>query len=307
MHITSSPFPLRKTLLALTIGAITQSAVAADNTADSNKNEEVMLVQATEGSDFKAGGDLVVPAFLDGQIAHGGRIGMLGEQKAMDVPFNVIGYTSKLIQDQQAQTIADVIGNDAGVQAVQGYGNFAETYRIRGFKLDGDDMTMGGLAGVVPRQVMDTQMLERVEVFKGANGLLNGVASSGVGGMINLEPKRADDVPTTRVGVDYTADSQVGGSLDLGRRFGEDNQFGARVNLVHREGEARLIMTGAARRWGHWGWIIAATVCAPLLISAIRKRRSMAERWGSISAASILFLRCRITAKTTARSGAIAI
>ena len=150
MHITSSPFPLRKTLLALTIGAITQSAVAADNTADSNKNEEVMLVQATEGSDFKAGGDLVVPAFLDGQIAHGGRIGMLGEQKAMDVPFNVIGYTSKLIQDQQAQTIADVIGNDAGVQAVQGYGNFAETYRIRGFKLDGDDMTMGGLAGVVP-------------------------------------------------------------------------------------------------------------------------------------------------------------
>ncbi|BBQ79858.1 TonB-dependent receptor [Raoultella ornithinolytica] len=240
MHITSSPFPLRKTLLALTIGAITQSAVAADNTADSNKNEEVMLVQATEGSDFKAGGDLVVPAFLDGQIAHGGRIGMLGEQKAMDVPFSVIGYTSKLIQDQQAQTIAEVIGNDAGVQAVQGYGNFAETYRIRGFKLDGDDMTMGGLAGVVPRQVMDTQMLERVEVFKGANGLLNGVASSGVGGMINLEPKRADDVPTTRVGVDYTADSQVGGSLDLGRRFGEDNQFGARVNLVHREGEGAV-------------------------------------------------------------------
>ncbi|SQC09119.1 putative TonB-dependent receptor [Klebsiella pneumoniae] len=28
---------------------------------------------------------------------------MLGEQKAMDVPFNVIGYTSKLIQDQQSE------------------------------------------------------------------------------------------------------------------------------------------------------------------------------------------------------------
>ncbi len=90
----------------------------------------------------------------------------------MDVPFNVIGYTSKLIQDQQAKTIADVVSNDAGVQAVQGYGNFAETYRIRGFKLDGDDMTMGGLAGVVPRQVMDTQMLERVEIFKGLTACL---------------------------------------------------------------------------------------------------------------------------------------
>ncbi|WP_163281999.1 hypothetical protein, partial [Enterobacter cloacae] len=37
-----------------------------------------------------------------------------------------------------------------------------------------------------------------------------------------------------------TSDSQVGGSLDLGRRFGDDNQFGARVNLVHREGEAAV-------------------------------------------------------------------
>lgn len=158
----------------------------------------------------------------------------------MDVPFNVIGYTSKLIQDQQAKTIADVVSNDAGVQAVQGYGNFAETYRIRGFKLDGDDMTMGGPAGVVPRQVMDTQMLERVEIFKGANSLLNGAASSGVGGMINLEPKRAEDLPTARVGVDYTSDSQVGGTLDTGRRFGDNNQFGARVSTVHREGEGAI-------------------------------------------------------------------
>lgn len=241
MHVThTSSFPLRKTLLALTIGAIAQGAAAAEDASAGKKNEEVMVVQASEGGDFKAGGDLVVPAFLDGQIAHGGRLGMLGEQKAMDVPFNVIGYTAKLIQDQQARTIADVVSNDAGIQTVQGYGNFAETYRIRGFKLDGDDMTMGGLAGVVPRQVMDTQMLERVEIFKGANGLLNGAASSGVGGMINLEPKRAEDIPTARVGVDYTSDSQVGGSLDLGRRFGDDNQFGARVNLVHREGEAAV-------------------------------------------------------------------
>jgi iron complex outermembrane receptor protein len=231
----------RKTLLALAISAVSHSAFAADSTANTSKKaEETMVVQATEGSDFKAGGDDLVPAFLDGQVAHGGRMGMLGEQSAMDVPFNVIGYTSKLVKDQQAKTIADVVSNDASVQAVQGYGNFAETYKIRGFQLDGDDMTLGGLSGVVPRQVMDTQMLERVEVFKGANGLLNGAASSGVGGMINLEPKRAEDTPTASVGVDYTSDSQVGGTLDLGRRFGDDNQFGVRVNLVDREGETAI-------------------------------------------------------------------
>ncbi|MBB1200272.1 TonB-dependent siderophore receptor [Enterobacteriaceae bacterium 89] len=238
MHNTNT-IAFRKTLLALAIGAVSCSAFAADANGKSKK-EETMVVQAEEGSDFKPGGNDLVPAFLDGQIAHGGRLGMLGEQNAMDVPFNVIGYTSKLVKDQQAKTIADVVSNDASVQAVQGYGNFAETYKIRGFELDGDDMTMGGLAGVVPRQVMDTQMLERVEIFKGANGLLNGAGSTGVGGMINLEPKRAEETPNASVGVDYTSDSQVGGTLDLGRRFGDSNQFGARVNLVHREGEAAV-------------------------------------------------------------------
>ena len=233
---------MKLSALALAIGAVIPAAYAAtaDDTTTKKNQTETMVVQGVTSGDFTPGGEQLVPAYLDGQIAHGGRIGMLGEQKAMDVPFNVIGYTSKLVQDQQAKTIADVVKNDAGVQAVQGYGNFAETYRIRGFKLDGDDMTMGGLSGVVPRQVMDTQMLERIEVFKGANALVNGAASSGVGGMINLEPKRAEDIPTTRIGVDYTGDSQVGGSLDLGRRFGDDNQFGARVNLLHREGEGRV-------------------------------------------------------------------
>ena len=39
------------------------------------------------------------------------------------------------------------------------------------------------------------------------------------------------------MGVDYTSDSQIGTTLDAGRRFGDNDQFGARVNLVHREGE----------------------------------------------------------------------
>lgn len=231
--------PLRKTLLALAIGAATHYATAATTDANSKpSSDDTIVVQATPASDFKAGGDALVPAYLDGQVAHGGRLGMMGEQKAMDVPFNVIGYTAKLVQDQQAKTVADVVSNDAGVQTVQGYGNFAETYRIRGFNLNGDDMLLSGLPGVLPRQVVDTQMIERVEVFKGANALLNGAASSGVGGMINLEPKHAEETPVTRVGVDYGTRSQVGGTLDVGRRFGDSNQFGARVNLVHREGEA---------------------------------------------------------------------
>ncbi|WP_313773829.1 TonB-dependent siderophore receptor [Enterobacter huaxiensis] len=226
---------MHKTLLALAVGAVTHSACAA-----APQKEDTLVVQSTPASDFKPGGDQLVPAFLDGQVANGGRMGMLGQQNAMDVPFNLISYTSKLVEDQQAKTIADVVANDAGVQYVQGYGNSAESFRIRGLKFDGDDMTFGGLSGVLPRQVVDAQMVDRIEIFKGANALMNGAASSGVGGMINLEPKHAGETPQAKVGVDYTSDSQIGTTLDAGRRFGDSDQFGARVNLVHREGETAI-------------------------------------------------------------------
>ncbi|MCX0499778.1 TonB-dependent receptor [Erwinia billingiae] len=244
MASSSTQNRFRLSLLAAVISAATAPALAATTDSTSGKksatSEETMTVVAKPDDNFKAGGDQLVPAYLDGQIANGGRVGMLGEQDAKNVPFNVIGYTNKMIQDQQATTLKDVVANDASVQNVQGYGNFAETYRIRGFDLDGDDMTFGGLAGVMPRQVVSTQMIDRVEVFKGSNALINGSASSGVGGMINLEPKHAEDTPLTRIGVDYTSSSQIGTTLDAGRRFGDDNQWGVRVNVLHREGETAI-------------------------------------------------------------------
>lgn len=269
---------IHKTLLALAIGAVTHSVQAADD-----KKEDTLVVQAAPASDFKPGGDQLVPAFLDGQVANGGRMGMLGQQNAMDVPFNIISYTSKLVEDQQAKTIADVVANDAGVQYVQGYGNSAETYRIRGLKFDGDDMTFGGLSGVLPRQVVDAQMVDRIEIFKGANALMNGAASSGVGGMINLEPKHAGDTPQAKVGVDYTSDSQFGTTLDAGRRFGDSDQFGARVNLVHREGKQAYRTTVAAPRCSPPVSITTATTSAPRWIWAIRRKPSTAARPASTS------------------------
>ena len=244
-HLLSTPHRFKITLLAALIGSATTPALATaagENgaTTPGGTREKTMTVVAAPDNNFTPGGDRLVPAYLDGQIANGGRMGLLGEQDAHTVPFNVIGYTSKMIQDQQATTLKDVVANDASVQNVQGYGNFAETYRIRGFDLDGDDMTFGGLPGVMPRQVVSTQMIERVEVFKGSNALVNGSASSGVGGMINLEPKHAEDTPLTRLGVDYTSASQVGTSLDVGRRFGDNNQWGVRVNVLHREGETAV-------------------------------------------------------------------
>jgi iron complex outermembrane receptor protein len=180
--------------------------------------------------------------YAGGQVARSARLGVLGNRSISDVPFSVVSYTSKTIADQQARTVGDVLLNDASVRQSSGFGNFSQVFTIRGLPLSTDDIAFNGLYGVLPRQIITTEALERVELFKGPNAFVNGVspAGTGIGGSVNLVPKRAEDTPTRSVTLDYASDSQTGGHIDLGQRFGEDNRFGARVNLVRHGGETAV-------------------------------------------------------------------
>jgi len=226
-------------LVSMPLLAATSPATGAGST--SAKSGDTLTVTAVP-QQFTSGGDQLLPAYLDGGFANGGRLGFLGEQNAQNVPFSVVSYTSKLMQDQQSRTLGDVLSNDASVQTANGYGNYAETFVIRGFPLDGDDVSYGGVYGILPRQIVPLELAERVELLKGSSAFMNGVppGGTGVGGSVNVEPKHATDAPINRVSVDYGSSSQTGGSLDLGRRFGDNNQFGVRVNMVHREGDTAI-------------------------------------------------------------------
>lgn len=182
------------------------------------------------------------PAYAGGLVARGGQAGILGNMDYMDMPFTQTSYTAKLIDNQQARTLGDVLKNDASVQTGNGFGNQAETFVIRGLAMNNDDLSFNGLYGILPRQVLPVEMVERVEVFKGASAFLNGAApgGSGLGGLINIQPKRAQDEPLTRLNLDYTSRGQVGGGVDIGRRWGEDGRYGIRVNAAHRDGETEV-------------------------------------------------------------------
>jgi iron complex outermembrane receptor protein len=52
------------------------------------------------------------PEYAGGQVARGGQLGILGNKDMMDTPFNQTNYTSKLIEDQQARRLGDVLAND---------------------------------------------------------------------------------------------------------------------------------------------------------------------------------------------------
>lgn len=179
--------------------------------------------------------------FAGGQVARGSRIGILGNQDVMDTPFSNVSYTSELIQDQQAKSIGDVLMNDASVRQARGFGNFQQAYFIRGFPVFSDDVAYNGLYGLVPRQYMATELVERVELFRGANTFLSGVgggsvAGGGLGGLINVVPKRAPNEALNRI----TAGFQTGGegyvAADIARRFGPDQATGLRLNAARRDG-----------------------------------------------------------------------
>ena len=234
-----TPFaPLRLTpIAAALIGAMSAPAALAESPVNTPLTLDPTAVSA------EAPQHTALPAvYSGGQVARGAELGVLGNQDIMDVPFTMSSYTSQLIEDQQAESLGDVLLNDASVRQSFGYGNASQIFVIRGLPLTTDDVSYNGLFGVLPRQMISSDSLERVEVFKGPNAFINGVTptGSGVGGGINLQPKRAEDTPTRRFTTDISNNGRIGEHLDLGQRFGTENQFGVRMNLAQREGDTAI-------------------------------------------------------------------
>lgn len=176
--------------------------------------------------------------YAGGQVARGGKIGLLGDKDMMDTPFSATQYTSKLIADQQVQNLGDVLVNDPSIRNTYSRGSGRDEFNIRGFTLFNYDAMFNGLYGVSPRDSSSMIGIERVEVLRGPNALLNGIAPGGsVGGAINLVPKRAGYQPLNRVTLSYIDDSQLAAHADVARRYGADQQFGVRVNAIKSSGD----------------------------------------------------------------------
>jgi iron complex outermembrane receptor protein len=236
-HATFRRSALSAAIALLAASQAHAQAAAAASPAASAAAEQVVVITAS--ADASAGG-LKAP-YAGGQVARGGRVGLLGSQDVMDTPFTITNYTSKLIQDQQAISLADVLQNDPAVRVTRGFGNFQQAYMVRGLVVYSDDISYNGLYGLLPRQYLAAELVERVEVLRGASAFLNGAApgGSGLGGAVNVMPKRAANAPQAEftLGIDG---GQVSETLDIGRRFGAQKNLGLRANIVHRDGDTAV-------------------------------------------------------------------
>ncbi len=198
---------------------------------------------AQEGAEPDSAADIIVTAQRNNQtqVRREGQVGVLGDKAAEDVPFSVRSYSEALITNQQPQTLGQVLENDPTVRTSYGFGNASEQFVIRGFTLFGDDVALDGLYGITPRQLVAPELYDSVQVLGGATAFLNGAApgGSGIGGSINLAPKRAGSRDLRRATVSYVSDQHIGASFDVGRRFA-GGAIGVRINGAHRQGDVAV-------------------------------------------------------------------
>lgn len=174
-----------------------------------------------------------------GQTARGGRAGILGNKDIMNLPFSLSSYTSKLLTNQQMSTVADALALEPSVSVSQ-TGGMVDSYSIRGFPIgEGNvgEIAYDGIYGIAPNYRVFNDYVERIEVLKGATGMLYGMSpDSGVGGVINVVPKRPLEEDLTKVGAAYGMRSLWGGHVDLSRKFGAERNVGIRFNGGYKKG-----------------------------------------------------------------------
>ncbi len=224
-------------LLAAAIVLIVRSMAWAGSAEPvSGQSTDLSPIVVTASADASAAG--VQPPYAGGQVARGGRVGIFGSQDIMDTPFSITNYTHELIANQQAESVGDVLQNDPAVRVARGFGNYQQLYMVRGLPVYSDDMSYNGLYGLLPRQYLAAELLERVEVLHGASAFLNGAApgGSGLGGAVNVSPKRAPNAPLDEFTIGTESGSPIYLAADVARRFGPEENFGVRFNAVQRSG-----------------------------------------------------------------------
>ena len=200
--------------------------------------DTLLTIEATPSAD--ASGKGLSAPFAGGQVADGGRIGLLGTRPVLATPVSVTSYTADFIRNQQAASVGDVLQYDPTVRVARGFANFQQVYMMRGLPLFSDDMAYNGLYGILPRQYLAAELIERVDVLRGANAVLNGATLfSGLGGAINVMPKRAPLEDLTRLTLGTQTGGQGYAAADLGRRS-DDKHFGLRLNASTRQGDTAV-------------------------------------------------------------------
>lgn len=147
------------------------------------------------------------------------------------IPASVSILTADLIAEQHARVLTDVVKNDAaideGYAAIGYYPNFVS----RGFALDLASSYLINGNVIRGEQNVALENKERVEILKGMSAIQSGMSTPG--GVVNYVTKRPKDIQALTFSADQHGQFSV--ATDLGGFWGDEQQFGYRINLVNEQ------------------------------------------------------------------------
>lgn len=172
-------------LLTLAINAVIHPALAADgdNTQTSQSDQELVV-------DASAAGDSAAKEDYQVKTTRAGTKMLLTPR---DVPQSVSVVTEQRMKDQDLQSVDEVLTNATGVSS-QEVDSERSQYFSRGFQITDfsyDDIpTSVGDAWNYGDAAEDTAIYDRIEIVRGATGLMTGAGDPGA--TINMVRKHAD-------------------------------------------------------------------------------------------------------------------
>lgn len=176
-----------------------------------------------------------------GYISDGANLGYLGVTNTLKTPFTQVSFTEKTIQDygDPSQPINGVIINMPSVRTsgCTMYNDFS----VRGLNINGYQMYLNGVPGMFKQANTPSNFIERVEVAAGPNqGITGTTASESAGGIVNLVSKRAGAEDITNASFTFSGKNLFGEHIDVSRRFGQNKEWGIRVNAENISGETSI-------------------------------------------------------------------
>lgn len=230
-----TPFSL--SLLALAMSAVMHPAMADENT----KEQEMVVYGDGNGSD-------------DSQQDYAVKTTRSGTKMLLiprDVPQSVSVITRQRIQDQDLQTIDQVLTNTTGVSSQEidseRSSYFSRGFEITNFAYDEIPTSMGDAWNFGDAQE-DTAIYDRVEIVRGANGLMTGAGDPGA--TVNMVRKRADS-KTFRgnVSASYGSWSKQRYVGDISAPLNSDGSLRGRVVAGYQDQDSWLDRYGKRKKF----------------------------------------------------------
>lgn len=159
------------------------------------------------------------------------QVGTFRDMDPVDVPLTTNVVTREVLDAQATNTIFGALRNTAGVTRSQLNGSTYDNISIRGILVENrGNYRLNGSLPIINLIDIPLENKERVEVLKGASSLYYGFVPPS--GIVNMVTKRAGPEEVKSLTFSANEFGAMAAHVDYGKRFGERQEFGARINIV---------------------------------------------------------------------------